>query len=255
MFERLGLAGRVVMVTGAGAGIGLATAQAFHQADAKVVLTDLDFEAAKAAAARLSKPDNEALSVKLDVSNEKEVDAAGSTVIDQLGRIDILVNNAGLGARVPTVDLTLEQWRRVLAVGLDGSFLCSRAVGRHMIQQRAGSVINVASIMGIVGGGLYPNVAYHASKGALVNMTRALALEWAPHGIRVNAVAPGPIWTPLIPSTFPEEKVENFGKQVPMQRAGQPEEVAPSYVYLASDDASYVSGQVLHVNGGDVVNG
>jgi NAD(P)-dependent dehydrogenase (short-subunit alcohol dehydrogenase family) len=130
-------------------------------------------------------------------------------------------------------------------------FFMTKAALKHL--QAGSSIINTTSVTAYKGS---PQLLdYSSTKGAIVAFTRSLSKNLVSKGIRVNAVAPGPIWTPLIPSTFPEEKVETFGKQVPMQRAGQPEEVAPSYVYLASDDGSYVSGQVLHVNGGDVVNG
>lgn len=130
-------------------------------------------------------------------------------------------------------------------------FFMTKAALKHL--QTGSAIINTTSVTAYKGS---PHLLdYSSTKGAIVAFTRSLSQNLVSKGIRVNAVAPGPIWTPLIPSTFPEEKVENFGKQVPMQRAGQPEEVAPSYVFLASDDASYVSGQVLHVNGGEVVNG
>jgi NAD(P)-dependent dehydrogenase (short-subunit alcohol dehydrogenase family) len=251
MLDRLGLSERVVVITGAGAGIGLATAQAFHQVGATVVITDIDDERARVAAELLSTPEERTFATTLDVSNEQEVDRVVDEVIAQFGRIDVLVNNAGLGARVPAVDLAFEQWQRVIAVGLNGCFLCSRAVGRHMIQQRSGSVVNVASIMGIVGGGLYPNAAYHASKGAVVNVTRALALEWAPYGIRVNAVAPGFVRTRLTEALLSDSAMEkSILELTPLGRLVTPEEVADSIVFLTSNLASMITGHTLPIDGG-----
>jgi NAD(P)-dependent dehydrogenase (short-subunit alcohol dehydrogenase family) len=167
------------------------------------------------------------------------------------GRIDILVNNAGLGARMPTVELPTERWRHVLAVNLDGSFFCARAAGRHMVAAGRGAVVNVASIMGLVGGTHYPNLAYHSAKGALVNFTRALACEWAPQGVRVNAVAPTFARTRLTEPLLADEALaRRLVADTPMGRFAEPEEVAAAILFLASDAASMITGAILPVDGG-----
>jgi NAD(P)-dependent dehydrogenase (short-subunit alcohol dehydrogenase family) len=167
------------------------------------------------------------------------------------GRIDILVNNAGLGARMPTVELPTERWRHVLAVNLDGSFFCARAAGRHMVAAGRGAVVNVASIMGLVGGTHYPNLAYHSAKGALVNFTRALACEWAASGVRVNAVAPTFARTRLIDPLLADEALtRRLIADTPMRRFAEPEEVAAAILFLSSDAASMITGVTLPVDGG-----
>ena len=178
----------------------------------------------------------------------REVVAA---VAAQHGRLDILVNNAGLGARVPSVEMPTERWRQVLAVNVDGGFFCAREAGRHMLGAGRGAVVNVASIMGLVGGAHYPNLAYHTAKGAIVNLTRALACEWAPHGVRVNAVAPTFARTRLTePLLADEAMAARLMQDTPMGRFVEPEEVAAAILFLASDAAAMITGVTLPVDGG-----
>ena len=241
------LDGRTALVTGAGAGIGRATAHAFSQAGASVAVTDIDLAAAKAVAGEIEG----ARPYELDVADEVAVDSIVDEVARRHGRIDILVNNAGVGARGPTPDLTTDRWEKAMAVGPTGSFYAVRAAGRHMLQQKSGAVVNVASIMGLVGGAHYPNLAYHAAKGALVNMTRALACEWAKDGIRVNAVAPTFARTTLTaPLMQDEAMVERLLEATPMGRFVEPEEVASAIAFLASDAAAMITGAILPVDGG-----
>jgi NAD(P)-dependent dehydrogenase (short-subunit alcohol dehydrogenase family) len=174
-----------------------------------------------------------------------------AAVMKRHGRIDVLVNNAGLGARVPTVDLPTERWRQVLAINLDGSFFCAREVGRHMLAAKRGAVVNLASIMGLVGGGHYPNLAYHSAKGAIVNFTRALACEWAAHGVRVNAVAPTFARTRLTePLLADAAMAERLLADSPMGRFAEAADVAAAILFLASDAASMITGVTLPVDGG-----
>jgi len=243
----LRLDGRVGLVTGGGNGIGRATCHALAQAGAKVVVSDIDAGAAEAVAREIGAGEP----LRLDVADEAEVEAAIAAIADRHGRIDILVNNAGLGARMPTVDMPTERWRQVHAVNVEGSFFCARQAGRHMLAAGRGAVVNVASIMGLVGGAHYPNLAYHSSKGAIVNFTRALACEWAPAGVRVNAVAPTFAKTRLTEPLFADAEMEQrLVRDTPMARLVLPEEVAAAILFLASDAAAMITGAILPVDGG-----
>jgi NAD(P)-dependent dehydrogenase (short-subunit alcohol dehydrogenase family) len=250
MTDYLGLQrldGRIALITGGGGGIGRAVAHALAQAGADVAVSDIDEDAARTVAEEIGRGEAH----RLDVADEAAVEAVVERVMDRHGRIDILVNNAGLGARVATVDLPTERWRHVLAVNLDGSFFCARAAGRHMIAARRGTVVNLASIMGLVGSTHYANLAYHSAKGALVNFTRALACEWAPSGVRVNAVAPTFARTRLIEPLLADQSLaQRLLADTPMGRFAEAEEVAAAILFLASDAASMITGAILPVDGG-----
>jgi NAD(P)-dependent dehydrogenase (short-subunit alcohol dehydrogenase family) len=249
--DRLGLDGRVAVVTGAAHGIGLATAQVLSAAGATAVIMDIDGGAAEAAAEGIRDAGGRAGALAVDVSDEAAVEAAVERAMAEFGRLDILVNNAGLGARTPTVELDSKAWRKALDVGLDGAFYCSRAAGRHMVAAKRGAVVNVSSIMGLCGGGLYPNLAYHTAKGGLVNLTRALALEWAGQGVRVNAVAPGFVRTRLTETLLAEPGMEAaILAATPLGRLLEPEDVAYAIHFLASDAAAMITGHTLPIDGG-----
>jgi len=239
--DRFRLDGKVALVTGAARGIGRAIAETYAGAGAVVVAADIAAEAVPGACD----------SPVLDVRDERAVEALVASIVKSRGRLDILVNNAGVAARTATEEMPLEMWERVVAVNMTGVFLCSRASGRAMLQQRGGAIVNIASIMGMVGGGLYPNLAYHATKGAVVNMTRALACEWSGRGVRVNAVAPTFVETELTQRLFADEPMlAKIEAQTPMGRVATAQEIADAALYLASDAASMVTGHILAVDGG-----
>ena len=249
--DRLGLTGRVAVVTGAAHGIGRSTALGLSAAGAAIVIIDIDAEAADAVAGEIRDGGGRAAVACVDVSEEAAVEDAVGRTVAEFGRLDILINNAGLGARTPTVDLQSQAWRKAMDVGLDGVFYCSRAAGRHMIARRSGAIVNVSSIMGLCGGGLYPNLAYHTAKGGLVNLTRALALEWAGDGVRVNAVAPAFARTNLTEKLLAEPGMEaRIIAATPLGRLVEPEEVAYAIHFLASDAAAMITGHTLPIDGG-----
>ncbi|MEY2622488.1 MAG: hypothetical protein RIT26_2308 [Pseudomonadota bacterium] len=246
---------QVVAITGAARGIGLATARAYALAGAHVALLDIDAEAAKSAArgiaAECSAPQRRIEGLGLDVTHPESVQQAIDQVAAWQGRIDVLVNNAGIALRKPTLELSLEDWNKVVNVNLTGVFLCAQAAGRHMVPARRGCIVNTASIMGLSGGGLYPNISYQSTKGAVVNLTRALAVEWAPHQVRVNAVAPTWVRTDFIrPLLAQPELVARIEGMTPLGRLAEAEDIVAAILYLSSPAASMVTGHTLPVDGG-----
>jgi NAD(P)-dependent dehydrogenase (short-subunit alcohol dehydrogenase family) len=245
--DRFRLDGQVAVITGGARGIGRATAEAFVAAGARAVLVDRDLDEARKAASAMSNAEAHAL----DVTLEAEVDRFYDDLAARLGRIDILVNSAGASIRKATTELSKAEWDTVIAVNQTAVFLCSRAAARHMLKKKSGAIVNLASIMGSSGGGLYPNISYQASKGAVVNMTRAMAIEWAKDGIRVNAVAPAWVRTGFIaPILAKPELIAAIEGVTPMGRLVEAEEVAAAILYLASPAASMTTGHVLAVDGG-----
>ncbi len=251
----LDFSGQVVAITGAARGIGLATARAFAQAGAHVALMDRDApqvtQAAQDLRHELSANGQRIEGLVVDVTQPDNVRQAIDEVAAWQGRLDVMVNNAGTALRRPTLELSLEDWNRVLEVNLTGVFLCAQAAGRHMVAARRGSIINTASIMGLSGGGLYPNISYQSTKGAVVNLTRALAVEWAPHRVRVNAVAPTWVRTDFIqPLLGQPELVQRIEAMTPLGRLAEADDIVAAILYLASPAASMVTGHTLPVDGG-----
>ena len=247
------LKGKVALITGADSGIGRAVAIAFAKEGADVAILYLnEHDDAKETKKLVEAQGRRTVTIAGDIGDEAFCQQAVQQTVDEFGKLDILINNAAEQHPQESIeDITKEQLERTFRTNIFSMFFMTKAALKYL--KEGSAIINTTSVTAYKGS---PQLLdYSSTKGAIVAFTRSLSQSLVSKGIRVNAVAPGPIWTPLIPSTFPPEKVESFGKQVPMQRPGQPEEVAPSYVFLASDDASYMSGQVLHPNGAEVVNG
>ena len=249
--ERGAAALRVAVVTGAAKGIGRATVDALVADGVRPVLFDRDADALAVAGRQLTERGIEHLAEPLDVTDEAAVERAMAGVVARFGRIDILVNNAGIALRRPTLELSVADWQAVVDVNLTAVFVCSRAAARSMVEAGSGAIVNVASIMGLSGGGLYPNLSYQSTKGAIVNLTRALAVEWASQGIRVNAVAPTWVRTDLTVGLFNDPVL--MGRvldMTPLRRLAEPADVADAIVFLASDRAAMITGHTLPVDGG-----
>jgi NAD(P)-dependent dehydrogenase (short-subunit alcohol dehydrogenase family) len=248
------LAGKVALITGGDSGIGRAVAVLFAREGADVAIGHLAEEATDAnqTVKLVQAEGRRCLTLPGDVGNEAFCQEAVARTVGELGRLDVLVNNAAEQHTTQSIaELSAEQLERTFRTNIFGMFFLTKAALPHL---GAGSaIVNTTSVTAYQGN---PSlVDYSSTKGAIVAFTRSLSQQLVGKGIRVNAVAPGPIWTPLIPATMPAEQVAAFGKDVPMGRPGQPEEVAPCFLFLASDDASYMAGQVLHPNGGNIVNG
>ncbi|HCF26550.1 MAG TPA: NAD(P)-dependent oxidoreductase [Cyanobacteria bacterium UBA11049] len=247
------LQNKVALITGGDSGIGRAVAIFYAKEGADVAILYLnEHDDAKETKRLVEEQGRRAVTIAGDIGDENFCQQAVQQAVDALGKLDILVNNAAEQHPQESIeDISKEQLERTFRTNIFGMFFMTKAAMKHLHEGSA--IVNTTSVTAYKGN---PQLLdYSSTKGAIVAFTRSLSQSLVKQGIRVNAVAPGPIWTPLIPATFPEDKVANFGKQVPMQRAGQPEELAPSYVFLASDDSSYISGQVIHPNGGDVING
>lgn len=243
---------KVALITGGDSGIGRAVAIFFAREGADVAIAYLnEHNDAKETKQLVEKEGRKCITLAGDVGDEEFCKAAVQKTVDELGKLDILVNNAAEQHPQQSIeDITAEQLERTFRTNIFSMFYLSKAALKHL--KEGSTIINTTSVTAYKGN--QQLLDYSSTKGAIVAFTRSLSQSLAEKKIRVNGVAPGPIWTPLIPATFPEDKVATFGKQVPMQRAGQPEEIAPCYVFLASDDSSYMSGQILHPNGGEVVN-
>ncbi|MBA4541494.1 MULTISPECIES: SDR family oxidoreductase [Thermoactinomyces] len=247
------LAGKVALITGGDSGIGRAVAVAFAKEGADVAIVYLNEESDAAETKRYVEGlGRRLLAFAGDIGDESFCGQVVTEVVRELGRLDILVNNAAEQTPQSGVEqITQAQLEKTFRTNLFSFFYFVKAASPHLKQGSA--IINTTSVTAYKGNEQL--IDYSATKGAIVSFTRSLALSLVKRGIRVNGVAPGPIWTPLIPSTFPADQVAKFGTDTPMGRPGQPVELAPAYVFLASDDSSYMTGQILHVNGGEIVNG
>ncbi|HEY66347.1 MAG TPA: 3-oxoacyl-ACP reductase FabG [Caldilineae bacterium] len=241
---------RVALVTGGSKGLGKAMALALAGAGADVAISSRHLDEAEAAAQEIAEATGRrVIPIRADVTSADDVNAMVDQVVRELGRIDILVNNAGINRRGPILELDVETWHQIIETNLTGPWLCAKAVGPHMIAQRWGRVINVSSILGLVG--LEERTPYASSKGGLIQMTRTLALEWAPYGITVNALCPGPIMT-AINEVFKQnlEAYEAFRRRIPLGRWGDPEDIQGAVLFMASEASRFMTGAVIVVDGG-----
>lgn len=239
--------GKTVIVTGGASGIGAAIAQAFSAKGAKVALLDMNEEAAVASAAQLA----DGIAFRCDVSDGTSVNTAVEAVNREYGRIDVLINCAGIVDLAPSEDISLSAWQRTLDINLTGSFLMAQAVGRLMIKQQSGKIINLASQAGSVA--IEEHVAYCASKFAIIGVTKTLALEWGKHGITVNSISPTVVMTELGKKAWQGEKGEAMKTLIPSGRFAEPEEIAAAAIFLASDGANMINGADLIIDGGYTV--
>ncbi len=247
------LEGKVAVITGGDSGIGKAVALAFAKEGADIAFIYLDeHKDAEETKKEVEKIGKKCFIISTDIGVEKNCIKAVQDIIKKYKKIDILINNAAEQHSQESIeDITEKQLEKTFRTNVYSMFFLTKAVLKHL--KEGSTIVNTTSVTAYRGS---PKLLdYSSTKGAIVAFTRSLAKNLAEKKIRVNAVAPGPIWTPLIPATFPQDKVDSFGKDTEMKRAGQPSEVSPCYVFLASDDSSYITGQVLHPNGGDIING
>jgi NAD(P)-dependent dehydrogenase (short-subunit alcohol dehydrogenase family) len=244
-----GLSGKNVLVTGGASGIGQATAQRFLEEGCSVCILDRDAEARTRVSQEL--PELAAV-IDADVSKLDQVQAAVATAIDRMGSIDVLINNAGISIRHDFLDITPENWDKVVGVCLTGIFYVAQTAARHMVEQGSGVIINTASTAGTTG---YPHYAdYSAAKGGVIALTRAMALELAPT-VRVNAISPGYVLTPMQRAEYTDEMLDAVNRKIPMGRHAKPEEIAALFAFLASDDCAFATGHVYVMDGAETTGG
>lgn len=252
ILSKFALTDRVAIVTGAGRGIGKGIALGFAQAGAHVVACARTVEQIEATAEEIRALGRKSLAIPTDVRESEQVDNMVSKTVEEFGRIDILVNNAGGLFVVAVLDMSERAWDAIIRENLKSVFLCSKAVAKVMVEQKKGSIVNLASMAGRTGS---PGMAhYGAAKAGIINLTQSLSAEWAPYKIRVNAIAPGPVWTPGAPIVWPTPEVQaQVVSRVLLGRFGQPEDIAAAAIYLASDASDWVTGQTFEINGGPAI--
>jgi 3-oxoacyl-[acyl-carrier protein] reductase len=242
------LADKVAIITGSGRGIGREIAVRFAAEGARTVVADVHGDNARAVAAAITAAGGAALAVRVDITDATQVEALIQETLARFGQLDVLVNNAGVGLNKPFLTTTLDEWDRQLRVNLTGTFLCAQAAARVLVRRGGGRIINIASISGQRGG--QGRAAYGASKAGVILLTKVLAVELAPHGVRVNAIAPGPVVTEMSNGTHTEATRRAYHERIPLGRYGRECEIAAAALFLASEESSFVNGHVLNVDGG-----
>lgn len=244
---------KVAIVTGGARGIGLAVARAYAREGAIVVIADLNEDGAKASAAELATTGARTMAVAVNVADQPSVEAMVKAVVTAHGRIDVLMNNAGVGGNIPFLETSLADWNRIVGINLTGAFMVAQAVAREMVRTGGGKIVNIASLSGQRGGN--GRAAYGAAKAGLDLLTKVMAVELAPHGINVNNIAPGAIETEMAKFAHDAATRAAYNYLIPMTRYGTPEEIADAAVFLSSDEARYVHGHTLNVDGGFLAAG
>lgn len=251
ILERFSLHGQVGIVTGGGQGLGKTFCQAFTEAGASVVVAEINPQTGALTARELCESGHRALFVETDVRSRDSVRAMVAAAMAEFGQVDFLMNNAGITRWAPAEEVSQKDWQDVIDINLNGLFYCCQAVAPHMIARRSGRIINIASMSGLIANRPQAQASYNASKAAVIHLTKSLAAEWAPHNIRVNAIAPGYMDTPMARPFFEDP---NYGGRwidaIPMGRPGRPEELAPIAVLLASEASSYMTGTTVVADGG-----
>jgi NAD(P)-dependent dehydrogenase (short-subunit alcohol dehydrogenase family) len=252
ILEQFSLRDKVSIITGAARGLGKAMAQSLAQAGSDIVIVDLDLDAAQQTADIISSEGGRTLALRADVTDPADVDKMTDQILGQFGHIDVLFNNAGIAQWVQIEEMSLDDWRRMMSVNLDSVFIVSKAVGKVMIKQRKGSIVNTSSMSGVIVNTPQCQAAYNVSKAAVIMLTKSLAFEWAKHNIRVNTIAPGYMETEMVGQFRQQhqDKIDFWNSLTPLNRMGKPHELGPLAVYLASEASSYVTGAVCLIDGG-----
>lgn len=253
VLEEFILNGKSAIVTGAGRGLGKAMAQALAEAGADVVVAARTVKEIEETSGEIVKLGRRSIAIPTDVSSSKSVEDMVHQVLSEFGKIDILVNNSGIAINKPFIETTEEEWNKVISTNITGMFLCTKAVGDHMIQQKSGKIINIASNVGVMG---YQDfISYCVSKAGVIQFTRALALEWARYNINVNAIGPGTFYTAFNALALDDKSIrDKILKRIPLRRVGQPKELGPLVVYLASMASDFMTGETIFIDGGHLIN-